>query len=123
MKTKISSLLSVSIILIGLLASCEYEKIVPKVVTIPDTQVITYAEIQAVFTTQGCTACHGSSGGLSLAEDKSYNSLISKNLVNTEAPENSIILTKIAPGHYGKTYTPEQSALILAWIKRGAKKD
>lgn len=123
MKTKISSILTLSFILIGLLASCEYDKIVPKVVEIPADQVITYAEIQGIFTSQGCTACHGSMGGLSLAAGTSYNQLISKNLVNTTAPETSVILTKIAAGHNGKTYTAEQAALILAWIKKGAKNE
>jgi hypothetical protein len=58
----------------------------------------------------------------SLAVDKAYNSLISRNLVDTANPANSKLMQYIEAGHNtAVNMTGEQKALILKWITEGAK--
>lgn len=120
MKRKQLAALLSGILMLGMFG-CEYVTIEPKDVVIPVTPVDFATEIEPIFTTVGCTECHNGSIMFSLAAGKAYASLISRNLVDTVNPANSNILKKIAPGHNNKTFTAEQSALILKWITEGAK--
>lgn len=52
------------------------------------------ADIQPIFNTNGCTGCHGSSGGLSLAAGSSYG-----NLVNVQALMDCTDKKRVLPGN------------------------
>lgn len=120
MKMKQLSTLLAGILMIGMV-SCEYQTIVPYDVVIPDTPVDFVTEIAPIFTTVGCTACHDGKIMFSLAPDKAYSTLMSRNLVDTANPANSKILTKIAAGHNNLSFSATQSGLILKWVTEGAK--
>ncbi len=120
MKTNKLSTLLAGLLMIGMV-SCEYQTVVPFDVVIPDTPVDYVTEIEPIFTSAGCVACHEGKMMFSLETGKSYSSLISKNLVDTANPAASKILTKITAGHNNKSYTATQSGLILKWINEGAK--
>ncbi len=108
------------ILMIGMV-SCEYQTIVPNEVIIPDTPVDFVTEIEPIFTSVGCIACHDGKIMYSLLPGKAYTSLISRNLVDTANPANSKILTKISGGHNNKSFTATQSGLILKWVTEGAR--
>lgn len=109
------------------LGGCKYDFVLPVEVPVIDNggDPISFAtQVAPIFSTgDKCTECH-KTGGVAmpdLSAANAYNQLMAK-YVNTSAPEQSEILS--VPGsssHSWKKFTPTESAIILAWIKEGAK--
>lgn len=102
----------------------------PQSVAVTDT-VSFSKELVPIFTTNcALSGCHATGGHApNLMADKAYNSLISGDYINVIDPESSILyerLTgKLIPAMpMGKDSNPSNiNALVLAWIKQGAKKN
>ena len=115
-------------IMMLVLKGCIYDWVVPpEVPDIPDEVEISFVnEILPIFTTgNNCTECHRA-GGTSpdLSEANAYNSINSAKYINQTQPEESLIYKVPAPNsstHRHKVFSGQQAALILAWIKQGAK--
>ncbi len=108
-------------LLLTMLTSCEYDFIE---VDQPDPEVpVKFSEdIQPIFISNDCIACH-KTGGTSpdLTEGKAYNSIYPA-LIDSGNPDLSSIYTKPHPSsNHSVKYSPEQAALVLAWIKQGAE--
>ena len=115
-------------IMMLVLGGCIYDWVVPpEVPEIPDEVEISFVnEILPIFTTgNNCTSCHrtgGTSPDLSAAN--AYNQINTAKYINRTQPEESLIYKVPAPNsstHRHKVYSEQQAALILAWIKHGAK--
>lgn len=95
----------------------------------PPTNVSYATDVAPIWTSRGCTGCHGSSGGLSLSGSvtASRNALLAGR-VNTTTPSSSLILTKPLTGSGvshggGKFFSSTSDAdyqKILDWITQGA---
>ena len=102
----------------------------PQSVAVTDT-VSFSKDLVPLFTTNcALSGCHATGGHApNLMADKAYNSLIAGNYINVNDPESSILyerLTgKLSPAMpMGKDTNPSNiNALVLAWIKQGAKKN
>ncbi|HEY4612075.1 MAG TPA: hypothetical protein VII11_03755 [Bacteroidota bacterium] len=68
----------------------------------PGTDVSFSQHIQPIFNGNGCTSCHGGSGGLFLTAGQSY-----ANLVNVNAQASCTTLKRVLPGN------PDQSVLYI----------
>jgi hypothetical protein len=114
----------ITVVLLALVTlwSCEYEKIEPPDLP-PSTDTIHYsAQIQPIWN-GGCTGCHGvGMTAPDLTATNSYNALMSGNFVNTASPSTSKIYTEMASGGGMSQYTNTSEAnLVLVWIQQGAK--
>ena len=105
------------------LSACTSDTLVPEVVS--PYQPVSFAnDIQPIFD-QGCnnSGCHFT--GMvppDLTPGKSYNSLMSANLIDTLNPGESVLYTVTKSGGSMSNYcTPSQAQLILNWITQGAK--
>ncbi|TET36125.1 MAG: hypothetical protein E3J72_09420 [Planctomycetota bacterium] len=88
-------------------------------------------DIVPIFAAKGCTACHGTSGGLTLTgtNQEIYDELTVENpaRVNTGTPDQSLVLTAPLvgqPGSCDKVFTDTSDAdyqKILQWITEGAQ--
>lgn len=110
-----------------LISSCQYKFTVePKVVPPdPDVPVSFTQEILPIWNTNNdCVSCHnGQTHPLDLQEGAAYDQIISKGLVNTDVPEESIIYTHPNPDsntHSWSKYSTNDAQLILLWIQQGA---
>jgi len=110
-----------------LISSCQYKFTVePKVVPPdPDVPVSFSQEILPIWNTNNdCVSCHnGQTNPLDLQEGAAYDQIISKGLVNTDVPEESIIYTHPNPDsntHSWSKYSTNDAQLILLWIQQGA---
>jgi hypothetical protein len=116
-------LLIFSMVGIALLQSCQYEWLDPIDTVVPDT-VSFSVDIIPIFNNDGCDAsgCHAP-GGIApdLTSANAYSSLMSTNMINTAAPENSTLYTKVATGGSMNKFTkPGNPDIILKWIQQGA---
>ncbi len=112
------------------LNGCKYDFILPEEVTTvvnPGGQPISFAtQIAPVFSAgDKCTACHKSGGQTpDLTAANAYSQIMSKYVV-VATPETSMIYTEASPAnasvHTWKKFTASEAALVLAWIKEGAK--
>jgi hypothetical protein len=105
--------------------SCTYDFIKKPEPINPGTQVSFANDIQPIFVTDGCTGCH-KPGGQSpdYTQPEAYNSIMSNDVVNTTAPETSLLYTVPDPttsGHTWSKYTAQQAELVLLWIQQGAQ--
>lgn len=104
--------------------SCEKVYLIePPRVIVDTTIVYSFADtIQPIFD-KNCIGCH--SGGLApnLTTGNSYNALINGGYIemDTTKAEQSLIYTKLLSGTHDGRATNTEEALILAWIKQGAK--
>lgn len=110
------------------LNGCRYDFILPEAAVVIDPgQSISFAtQIVPIFSTgDKCTACHKTGGQTPYLTSASAYSQISSNSVNTSNPEASKIYYFPSPtntvSHTWKKYTSNEAALVLAWIKGGAK--
>ena len=108
-------------------SGCKYDFILPEKVPVIDNggQPISFAtQVVPIFSTgDKCTSCHksGGMGTPDLSTASTVYSLIVPKYVNTTSPENSEIYINASSGtHYAKV-TATQAAIILTWIKEGAK--
>jgi hypothetical protein len=92
------------------------------------TRTVTFSQDIIPIFNKSCnvSGCHSNGGHVpNLTEAKAYNSLTTGNYIDKATPENSILYQKMI----GKRGTPmpvsgsneEYNALVLAWIKQGAK--
>jgi len=122
-KIKLINLIAV---LLGLFlfGACEYTSIQPDAPPPPpppgDTTSFSL-EVQPIFN-NGCTMCHNGAQSPDLRDGKSYQSLMTNNLVVATKPDQSVLYTCLQPGgvmaSYGNT---TKNATIYNWIKEGAK--
>jgi hypothetical protein len=114
-----------SLLLISLFtSSCKYDFILPVVVP-PQTGPVLFAtQVAPIFSTEGCIGCHNTGGQApDLTASKAYGSIV-PGLINTTTPEQSLIYAYPLPTsttHTWKKYTAGEAAIVLAWIKEGAK--
>ena len=104
-----------------LISSCKYDYILP-VVVVPVSNVSFATQVAPSFSTGNkCTACH-KPGATSpdLTATNAYASIVPE-FVNTTTPELSTIYVNASSGNHKATVTATQAALILQWIKEGAK--
>lgn len=109
---------------IGLgLAACTYETVIPEVEPITDT-VSFNDEIIPIFDAScNFQGCHNTNGiPPDLTADRAWVNLTFGGYVDTADAESSLLYTKIAPGGSMEQYsTPQETAIILAWIEQGAQ--
>lgn len=115
------------LLLLGiLLNACTYDFIVKEELppVDPTVSILFASQIVPVFTDK-CVACHKSGGTApDLAAANAYNSLKNMNLLNTAAPESSLIYTYPSPStsiHSWKKFSAAEAQLVLTWIQQGAK--
>lgn len=115
-----------SLILFSLfITGCKYDFIMPVEVP-PIVGTVSFStKVAPIFSTgSNCTSCHKSGGQApDLTTANAYASIV-PNLVNTGTPEQSLIYSFPAPTtatHTWKKFTASDAAIILAWIKDGAK--
>jgi hypothetical protein len=111
------------------LGSCKYDFILPEPTVPIDNggNPISFAtQIAPIFSAGNkCTACHNTGGqSPDLTAANAFTQITAKYL-NTTTPEASPIYVFPSPtnttGHTWKKYTANEAALVLAWIKEGAK--
>ena len=124
-KRNLSSFLAGSFFLsFFLLISCDYEFIEPEKVVIPTA--VTFSEDIIMVFNESCnqSGCHAQGFEiLDLSESNAYEDLFRKEMVNLDDPEQSELYQKLieASGTHKDRSTPAERALILEWIKKGAK--
>lgn len=121
-KFPILSSLIVVVVVISLF-SCEKVYLTePPAVILDTTLVYSYADtIQPIFNKK-CIGCHGGGIAPDLTASNSYDALINGGYVETDTAkaDQSLIYTKLLSGtHDGRASNTE--ALILVWIRQGAK--
>ncbi len=108
------------------ISSCQYEFIEPERIVIDPTVEIKFSqEIAPIFSNNNnCTACHRTGATPpDLTPDRAYNAIVPAH-VNLDNPEQSSIYWFAHPNsttHGWKKLTPAEAAIILEWIKQGAK--
>jgi len=105
------------------IAGCKYDFIMPVEVP-PITGTVSFSTQVAPIFSAGtkCTSCHNTGGESPILSAASAYASIVPGLINSAAPETSKIYS--IPGsssHAWKGYTAGEAAIILAWIKDGAK--
>ncbi len=114
----------VSFILV-VLVSCDYKFIQPDTgePVDPEVPISFETQVEPIWTSQNCVNCHNGSGLFSLKTGEAYQSLVNKNLLNLDNPEDSKIVT--VPGtsapHNNYNYAGNQKTLIITWIEQGAE--
>jgi len=115
----------ISILLSLFLNSCKYDFILPTVVP-PITGTVSFStQVAPIFSAGSkCTSCHNTGGQApDFSAANAYASIV-PGLINAATPEQSLIYSFPAPAtstHTWKKYTAGEAAIILAWIKDGAK--
>ena len=115
------------VFLVLTLAGCKYSFIVPEDIPNidpddPNAEQVSFAnDIQPIFDNK-CVICHSGSRNPNLTDGNSYSSLNS-GYINIDNPEGSKIYTQADPSTGGshKKYSEAEAALVLGWIKQGAK--
>ena len=118
----------ISFLIIGIaLSSCTYDFIKEDTTPInPDSPVSFSTQILPIFNNgNNCISCH-KPGGQSpdYTTANAYSSIMSNSVVNTTAPETSLLYTVPNPTtstHTWKKYSASQAQLVLNWIKQGAQ--
>lgn len=121
------------LILVVVIASCEYEYIEPKVVDTggPDSNVVVIsysAEIQPIFDAN-CTVCHPSSFPLDLGSANSWDQLLNSGpsapYIDTITPVSSKIYLRLSsstnPMPPSGNISQTDIDLVLNWIGQGGK--
>jgi hypothetical protein len=106
----------------GILASCTYEEISPKKISVPDSVKFSINIIPIFNTSCSKSGCH-SKGGIppELSAANAYISLTFFGYVDVDLPESSILYEAITTGSMKNNATDQDRALILQWIKQGAQ--
>jgi len=133
MKNKIVTFVALGVMIIALITSCEKNItliIKPQAVEVTDTVSFSKDLIPIFSVNCAISGCHATGGRApDLMADKAYSSLMNGNYINVADPESSTLyerLTgKLSPAMpMGKAGNPSNvNALVLAWIKQGAKKN
>lgn len=102
---------------------CKYDFILPQDVPVVTGPVSFATQIAPIFANENCTSCHNGGQSPNLTAGNAYAQIVPA-LINTAAPESSLIYSFPAPStatHSWKKYSAADAALVLAWIKDGAK--
>lgn len=122
-KFKILPTIFVITILVALF-SCEKVYLTePPAVILDTTIVYSYADtIQPIFN-KNCISCHGGGIPPDLTAVNSYDALINGGYVETDVAkaDQSLIYTKLLTGSHDGRANNTEEALILVWIRQGAK--
>lgn len=112
---------------VGFLPSCGYDFVVPEKPPVinPEEPIGFASQIEPIFAKNNqCTACHKTGATApNLSTGNAFASIV-PSLVNTTNPESSKIYQYPHPStatHSWKKYELGDAALILEWIKQGAK--
>jgi len=124
MKTR-QLLFLVAAVLSIVLTSCKYDFVVDPDDTIDPNVPIKFAtEIVPIFNQFNCISCHKTGATApDLTADKAYAAIVPA-LIDTAEPEASIIYWFAHPDsetHKWSKLNKSKAALILEWIKQGAK--
>lgn len=79
------------------------------------------ASIQPIFN-KDCALCHSGSQAPNLSEGSAYVSLTTNGYINTDNPEQSLLIEKLNGSHKGYTNSGNVD-MILEWITAGAPND
>jgi hypothetical protein len=115
----------VTVLLSLFITSCRYDFILP-VPAEPVPEGVSFAtQVEPIFNTADkCTSCHKTGGqSPSFLTGQAYASIV-PNLVDLAKPDQSIIYVYPGPTsstHTWKKLTTNEAAVILQWIKEGAK--
>lgn len=135
---KIIKLLLIVVLVTSLFSACKYSFIVPFETPVepenpdnpdkPDSTIVVSFknEIIPIWNTGNyCTSCHTTGKQApDLTPDKAYAAINTTRYINSTTPEESKIYKYPHPDtstHTRKKYNSAQAALILKWIKEGAK--
>jgi len=101
-------------LLMAMLVSCEYETI-----EVGAVGSVTFSQdVLPIF--NKCVGCHSGTLAPNLTPANAYNALVPA-YINLSNPTQSVLYTKPAPsGNHGAKYTPNEAAIVLAWIEQGA---
>lgn len=111
------TILLVFVLSLLIFGGCKYDFILPEEVPVVN-DVKFSTQIVPVFA-EKCVLCHNIQAPV-LTSDAAYSQIV-PNYVNTAAPSSSEIYTVPTSGTHGATVSAAQAALILQWIKEGAK--
>ena len=121
---KKSTIFLLSLLFALFLNGCKYDFILPEeapVITTPPTFAL---EVAPIFSNANkCTSCHNGGQAPDLRAASAYAQIV-PGLISTGTPESSVIYSYPAPAtgtHAWKKYSAGEAAIILAWIKDGAK--
>ena len=122
---KFNLLPSIIVILIIIVNfSCEKVYLTdPPEVILDTTIVYSFTDtIQPIFD-KNCINCHSGGIPLNLTAEKSYDALINGGYVETDTlkADQSLIYTRLQSGSHDGRATNTEEALILVWIRQGAK--
>ncbi len=113
-------------LLLAVAFACDYKYITPDTgdPVDPEEPISFSEQVEPIWTSQGCIACHPSAGGLDLRVGTAYNSLMAHpRAINNDNSTESTILTfkTVQPGPHGSVdYVGNQSEIIKVWIDQGA---
>ncbi|KAF0238387.1 MAG: hypothetical protein FD181_1037 [Prolixibacteraceae bacterium] len=115
----------------SLLNSCSYNFIVPEEVPVidpddPNAPQVSFAnDIIPIFVNNNnCSSCHNGNQAPDLRAENAFAAINTSRYINTASPEESRIYKYCSPEtttHMRKKYNSAQAALVLAWIRQGAK--
>lgn len=119
-----------TVVLIALFfVGCKYDFIVPEEIPVvdpddPNAEQISFSsDIIPIFESK-CVACHTTGKQRpDLSATNAYSSLNSTRYLNSSEAEQSLIYSKPNPDAGGthQKYSAGEAALVLGWIKQGAK--
>ncbi|RLD24269.1 MAG: hypothetical protein DRI71_03025 [Bacteroidetes bacterium] len=122
----IKSLAASLMLFLAFNTGCYYDQVYIAPAEPPERDILFASDVEPIFyTAEKCTSCHSPSGFasfLDLSEGTAFNSINDPKYINTTTPAESLIYTKpdASEGHF-KTYTADESAIVLKWIEQGAK--
>ncbi len=109
--------ITVTLMVIGIMSSCEKYTFTPPKVSQTDT-VHYSTEIQPIFNGI-CINCHNGAVSPDLREGKSYNSLTKMGLITPPAETSGLYTMVISPSHTARTTDVEKQKIFI-WINQGA---
>jgi type 1 glutamine amidotransferase len=115
--------------LVFIVASCTKTTTVPVDESPAVTKTVSFSkDLQPIFT-KSCalSGCHGGTVAPDLSASTSYDALVNGNFISTATPSNSLVYLWLTGKEAvampaGAANNPSNiNALVLAWIKQGAK--
>ncbi|MFO7863230.1 MAG: hypothetical protein R6U85_04460 [Salinivirgaceae bacterium] len=99
---------------------CEYTAYEPEAAPEVTDDVSFSADVEPIFSTAGCTACHGGNQKPDLTAGNAYESLTSDpKYIDLDNEDNIYAMGAPDSGHF-KNYTAEQAAIVKKWIELDA---
>ena len=113
-------IISLLFIILSISFSCEYKFV--ELPEITNDSISFKNDIVPIFNNScNTTGCHVVGHTIiDLSPENAYDDLWAKSLIDTAAPAESELYTKIAGGKHFDNATPTDYAMILKWIEQGA---